>query len=309
MRSKNKHSHYPLQQSPLFRLKGIGQFENILGVQWDSIDNLLSPRNYRVWLNEKKREIQQPTGWLAHVHKRIGNLFARIELPDYLYSQKGRSYVDNARQHIGLTPLVKTDIYKFYPSTTRKMVFRMFLIDFECAEDIAHQLANICCYRQEHLPTGSPLSGRVAFFAAKHMFDEIEALTIREQCSMTAYVDDITVSGLAANKKLLGEIRQIISHHGFKTKQKKSRTYFPTSAKTVTGTIIVGTELRLPNERHRKIWESKLTLETAKGNEKQKILRKLKGRILEARGCPEFCVNGVSLLLHHSVFKLDSKPI
>ena len=27
------------------------------------------------------------------------------------------------------------------------------------------------------------------------------------------------------------------------------------------------------------------------------------------RGCPEFCVNGISLLLRHPVFKLDSKPI
>ena len=48
---------------------------------------------------------------------------------------------------------------------------RMFLHDFECAEDIAHRLADICCYKQLHLPTGSPVSGRIAFFAAKHMFD------------------------------------------------------------------------------------------------------------------------------------------
>ena len=27
------------------------------------------------------------------------------------------------------------------------------------------------------------------------------------------------------------------------------------------------------------------------------------------RGCPEFCVNGISSLLRHPVFELDSKPI
>ena len=26
-------------------------------------------------------------------------------------------------------------------------------------------------------------------------------------------------------------------------------------------------------------------------------------------GCPEFCVNGISLLLRHPVLKLDTKPI
>jgi hypothetical protein len=26
-------------------------------------------------------------------------------------------------------------------------------------------------------------------------------------------------------------------------------------------------------------------------------------------GCPEFCINGISLLLRHPVFELDSKPV
>ena len=32
-------------------------------------------------------------------------------------------------------------------------------------------------------------------------------------------------------------------------------------------------------------------------------------RKLQNRGCPEFCVNGISSLLRHPVFELDSKPI
>ena len=283
MRSKNPPERYPLHQSPLYRLRGKGQFEKILGVEWDAIGKLLSPDNYRVWLNDKGREIQQPLGWLAHVHVRIRTLFSRIELPGYLYSQKGRSYTDNARQHVGSTPLLKTDIHKFYPSTTWRMVYRMFVRDFECAEDIAHQLSDICCYRQEHLPTGSSLSDRVAFFAARHMFDDIASLAEREGCRMTAYVDDITVSGQSASKKMLGEIRKIISRHGLNTKRKKSKTYAATSAKVVTGAVIAGNELRLPNVRHRKIWETKQDLARAGHCDKTRILRTLKGRLQEAK--------------------------
>jgi hypothetical protein len=29
----------------------------------------------------------------------------------------------------------------------------------------------------------------------------------------------------------------------------------------------------------------------------------------QQRGCPEFCVNGVSLLLRHPILELDSKPV
>jgi hypothetical protein len=282
MKSKNTPERYPLHQSPLYRLRGKGQFEKVLGVEWSAVNKLLATDNYRVWENDKGREIQQPLGWLAHVHGLIGKLLSRIELPDYLYSQKGRSYADNAREHVGSTPLVKTDIHKFYPSTTRQMVYRMFVVDFLCAEDIAHCLADICCYRQKHLPTGSALSGRVAFFAARHMFDDIAELAKSEQCRMTAYVDDVTISGTAATKKLLGEVRKLVSRHGYKTKQKKSKTYAATSVKVVTGAVVVGPELRLPNERHRKIWQARQELLRCGREQKAPLLRALRGRLQEA---------------------------
>jgi hypothetical protein len=274
---------YPLHQSPLYRIIGKGQFEKKLGVQWSANDKLISPDNYRVWLNDKGREIQQPLGWLAHVHRHIGKLLACIELPDYLYSQKGRSYADNAKQHVGTTLLFKTDIHKFYPSTTWQMVYRLFKFDFECAADIASRLADICCYHQEHLPTGSPLSGRIAFFAAKPMFDEIANLAARTQCKMTVYVDDVTVSGQGATKELLWEIRKAVHRHGFNTKLEKSRTYAPTSAKTVTGAVIVGNNLRLPNKRHRKIMEARQAIVMASPSDKKQFTRALRGRLQEAR--------------------------
>jgi|GEM_PF-5099192 len=128
MQSKSLHKRYPLERSPLYRLRGKGKFETVLGVQWDAVPKLLDIKHYRVWINKKGREIQAPHGWLAQVHRRIGELLGRIELPDYVYSQKGRSYADNARAHRGETPLVKTDISRFYPSVTRQAVFCSGLI-------------------------------------------------------------------------------------------------------------------------------------------------------------------------------------
>lgn len=282
MRSKNGRECYPLHQSPLYKMRGKGQFEAVIGVQWDAVDKLLGPKNYRVWTNSKGRVIQQPLRRLAAVHGRIANLLSRIELPDYVFSKKGRSYADNARQHVGTVPLIKTDIHKFYPSVTRDMVYRLFARDFQCAEDIAHRLADICCYRQEHVPTGSTLSGRVAFFAARHMFDEIAAIATERECRMTAYVDDITVSGHGATKRFLGEIRKVVRRNGLKTKQRKSRTYAPTAAKTVTGTIVAGEALRLPNARYLKIWKTKQALAIAAGPEKKRLHGALRGRLQEA---------------------------
>lgn len=267
----------------MYRIKGKEQFKKALNVDWSSINKLLAESNYRVWINDKGREIQQPIRWLAQIHNRIGKLLSRIDLPEYVYSQKGRSYADNARIHIGNIPLIKTDICTFFPSTTWKMVFQMFKNDFKCAIDVSHLLADICCYKQEHLPTGSPLSGRVAYFAAKHMFDQISDMALNNNCQMSLYVDDLTISGPGATKTLLAQIRKTISRHGYKTKRTKSITYSPEAVKSVTGTVVASDALRLPNERHKKIWETRKMLASANPSDKMQLQRSLKGRIQEAK--------------------------
>lgn len=280
--SKPPTNQHPLNQSCLYKLRGTGQFAAALHLSWEDAERLITHGVYRVWVNEKGREIQAPEGTLKSIHQRIGDLLARIEQPAYLFSQKGRSYADNARAHRGSAPLIKTDISKFYPSVTHAMVVRLFRDDFLCAPDIARRLADLCCYQQRHLPTGSSLSGRVAFWATRHMFDEVASLAAEHRCVMTAYVDDITVSGDAATKSLLGEIRRTVHKHGLKTKGKKSLTYPASAPKLVTGVIVAGNETRLPNKRHQKIHQLFQELTQASGQQRQDLKKKLHSRLKEA---------------------------
>lgn len=280
--SKKAPKQYPLRDSPFFRIKGKRRFEAVLGVSWDSCEHLSAPEHYRSWLNANGREIQNPLGWMKHIHHRIADLFSRIQTPDYLHSRKGRSYAGNAAFHAGSTPLFKTDISKFYPSTTHAMVYRMFVRDFECDPEVAQRLADICCYQKKHVPTGSELSGRIAFWSAKPMFDKVFALAQSSSCEMTLYVDDIVISGDQATKSLLGQVRQIVSQYGFKTKAKKSITYAANQAKTVTGVVVVGDELRLPNSRHRKIWEARKAYANGSQAERPTLKAALVGRMREA---------------------------
>jgi len=252
------------------------------GVDWDHVPTLLSSNAYREWTNEAGRLIQAPIGWMNSVHSKLARLFARIELPDYVYSQRGRSYVDNGREHAGIHPAVRTDINKFYPSVTRDMVFRMFRDDLQCAADVAARLADICCFQQVHLPTGSPLSGRVAFFAAKAMFDEVEQLASRTDCTLTVYVDDIVLSGSGATKTVLAEMRGIIAKHGLKSKASKSKTYAANAAKSITGTVVVGDSVRLPNVRHRLMREARIAAANRSAPDREGLIRQLRGREIEA---------------------------
>ena len=283
MQSKRPLKRYPLTRSPLYRLRGKTKFEAIIGVKWDAVPRLLDDKYYRVWINKKGREIQAPQGRLLALHERIGKLLARIELPDYVYSQKGRSYADNARAHRGGTPLIKTDISRFYPSVTRQAVFHMFLDVFECAVDVARRLADVCCYKQAYLPTGSPLSGRIAFFAKLRMFEKIAGLVRDADCKMTVYVDDVTISGAAANKAMLSAVRRIIRSYDLKTQDQKSKTYASDAIKTVTGAIVVRDEVRLPNKRHLNIHLARKAVQVAAPENRKQAQRVLAGRLQEAQ--------------------------
>ncbi len=283
MRLSKASKRYPIHQSPFFKLVGLGGLERLIGIELGHIDRLLHPGNYRVWVNDKGREIQQPIGQLGQVHKRVGRLLARVVVPDYVYSQKGRSYIDNARRHLGIVPLAKTDVSKFYPSTTRYMIWRLFAHDFKCANDVAYLLSDICCYQQEHLPTGSPLSGHLAYLAAREMFDEIDAFAKASQSRMTVYVDDVTLSGSAVTKRMIWDVRRIISRHGLETKRSKTVVYSANVPKTVTGAIVSGNVLKLPNSRHKRIWEARSEIGRAHPRERRKLLSSLRGREQEAK--------------------------
>jgi hypothetical protein len=280
--SRKRHRLYPLNQSPLFKLRGLGQFEKLLHIDLRRLPELLDESNYRVFLRGD-RWIQQPLNALDLVHRRIAKLLSRVEKPDYLYSQRGRSHIDNASRHVGTIPLVKTDINKFHPSTTRDMVVRLFAQDFQCATDIANILGDICCYRAQHLPTGSSISGYIAFLAAKPMFDEIDSAAKEVSATMTLFGDDVTISGANVGLELLLRVRRLVRLHGLRTRKAKSKSYEATQPKPITGAVVRGYQLLLPNKQHKKIAQTRRDLRRASPLQRYILKARLKGQLLAAQ--------------------------
>lgn len=286
LRLRSDKSRYPIEKSPLCRIRGIHQFGQVLGVGWRDSSKLLDSRYYKVFWktspNKKPRLIQYPIYELAVVHNRLASLLARVEMPDYVFSQKGRSHIDNASEHRGTTPLIKTDIHRFFPSTLHQRIFRFFRDRLECAADIAWRLADLCCYEQKHLPTGSQISGYLAFFSAQEMFDEVAALLVSKDCCPTLFVDDLTVSGKQASTQTLVEMRSIIRHHGYRTSDEKSKTYAATGAKEVTGAVLLRERLLLPNARHKELHQALKSFDHASISDQQILLPRILGRQSEA---------------------------
>lgn len=256
---------YPAHKSSLFRLRGKNKFEKLFNIKLEDVELIANIENYRVWTNPKGREIQEPIGKVKKFHESLNAFLCRIEPPNYLKSKKGSSHIDNALSHASESDknLIKTDISKFFSSVTKKDVACLFLYEFECSKDIAHAIAELCCYKNAFLPTGSCLSQRLAFMAKRAMFDEIFKLAQTENCVLTVYVDDITVSGDRATKEMLANIRQIIRVNNLKTSNKKSLTYAASTAKQVTGMILKNNSCALPNKHHKEIFELKNILKNS----------------------------------------------
>jgi hypothetical protein len=275
---------YSIDQSPLYRLVGLKQLELCLGIELDRLDKLLKDGSYRTWKNDNGREIQHPLGWLAQVHGKIAKYLSRIETPDYVNHKIGCSHVKNAAEHTGYHSVVKTDISNYYPSITRSMLKAMFVKQFKCASDVAGILADICTFQRTHLATGSPVSGYLAFWASKDLFDKVQELSKERGCVFTLYVDDLTISGNAATKRLLKEVMSAVKAKGLKTNKAKSKTFAPHATKIITGVAVRGNECLLPNKRHKGIAETRKAIESAQQADQKEALKKsLKGKLMAAK--------------------------
>src|SRR5439155_6444552 len=118
--------------------------------------------------------------------------------------------------------------------------------------------------------TGSPVSNELAFFSNRHVMDDIHALALSRQCRMTLLVDDITITGPSASKKLLHEITMLLraASHRVSCKPRKTRTYGTGQTKHITGTVVQDGQIRLPNRRHKALRDA--FLNAAGGTKRQR---------------------------------------
>ncbi len=282
---------YPIDQSRLYRCVSKKKLAELLGIDRAMLIALTKdPTAYRTFTRRtggRERLIEEPRGELRRVHDRLLALLSRIQPPSYLHSGvKRRSYISNAKQHVGGGRILKTDVSQFYPSTTHHQVFVGFLRELRCAGDVARLLADLCTY-QGHVPTGSPISMPAAFFAHKQAFDALHRRMLEQNIMMTVYVDDITLSGGSLMRQHFCPIKKAFAATGMRVHKTR---FFGRGPASVTGVIVRGAEILLPNRRHRRILEGIRLLASDDANpDRPSIASTLRGRINEAANVDSTC--------------------
>jgi hypothetical protein len=267
MRSNQK--RYDVSQSPFYKLSSRSRLAGLLGITLAELRRFETDGDmYREFDLPKKtggtRHVENPTPGLKAAQARMATILGRIMPPDFLYCPvKGRCYVSNAAQHIGNRVVRCIDIKKFFPSTPSHRVDWTFRNIFKCPADIAGLLTKVSTYKG-HLPTGSPLSPILAYFAFYDLWDRIGEFCREKGYTLTIYVDDITVSGPKVPMKDMWQVQRMI--HGAGLRYHKEKGYFDVPAE-VTGVIVHPAGVTVPNRQLKKLHTAKKALPSKVGDE------------------------------------------
>lgn len=274
----------PIKASALFRLTSPRRLAEKLLVPRSTLERLVGfgDDNYLVRPDRKSgRIIEEPKPQLKFIQQRFARLLAQIETPDYLHSGvKGRSYITNANSHEADRACVTLDIKKFFPSSSSHYVQRFFEDLLEYPADVASRARQLLTCGG-HLPTGGNASTILSFWAYKPMFDEIDAKARAHESDFTLYVDDMSITGVFANRKFQQAARKIIASYGLRAH--KAKTFSPGQPRVLTGIAKTRCGRELPHRRAKGIAELELMEALAPtAAAKLNLLPSLIGKLSEA---------------------------
>jgi hypothetical protein len=274
---------HPIKQSPLHKLGNHRRLAAILRVDSKTLRRLarIGGTGYSEWdeISEtgKTRHIENPKPGLKRAQARLATLLGMIEAPDFLTCPvKGRSYVTNARHHVGSAEVVTLDISKYFPTTRWKRVYWFFNKRMNMPADTAWTLASLATL-DGHLPTGSPLSPIMAYLAHEDMWLAVAKLAKSAGCRLTVYMDDLTISGDRVPESLVWTIKKEIHKTGLRLNNRKERRFSGGEA-VITGLIVTESSVKIPKRSHLKLSVTrKAFANEPEGPVRAKIKRRMKG--------------------------------
>lgn len=253
---------YAIDQCGLYALTSHRKLSDRLGKSVSFIKARARSNDlYKEWPEPKKsggfRLIEAPRDDLKKLQRRIADLLQRVTPPEFLFSPvKGRSYMDNATAHVHPKEIRLLDINDYFGQCDARSVYTFFNTRLRCEPDVAHTLTCLTT-RNGHLPQGSPSSPILSFYSCWPMWEEVSRLVREVGCSITVYVDDITISGSFVPEELIWRTKEVLRRNGHTHNLRKERRRYQTSAE-VTGVIVGQGKFCAPHRHYKKLQAARI---------------------------------------------------
>jgi len=196
-----------------------------------------------------------------------GQILEKLTPSPYAYAFRPKtSIVDNAKQHVGKSVIVKLDIKDFFPSITFNRI-RGYFEFLGYNPGVATVLALLCtdaprvritirgrsqivAVGDRSLPQGACTSPALANLIASRLDLRLVGLvqTFSGEWTYTRYADDLTFSTTDVNPsigKLIAAVTHIAKDENFEIKSEKTRIMRSPRRQSVTG-LIVSEDVRIP---------------------------------------------------------------
>lgn len=265
-------------ECPLYGMQSKKQLYKFLSINDEELKKGVCNKYQKVEIAQDGRLLEKSSGELKDVQKRINGCLKKCEYPSYLHSGlKGKSYYTNAKVHQNCKYMFKVDISAFFPNTKREKVYDFFLHELAVSPDVAKLLTDYTTIDigvnldnderlkelvvsknirfDNHLITGAPTSILLSFLCNRRMFDTLDKISEKNNCTFSVYVDDIFFSSLTAipshvKKRIITELNS----NGYNVSDKKVKYYRSDDYKVVTGVAISpNNELKITNRLRYKI--------------------------------------------------------
>ena len=229
--------------------------------------NLQIPRR-----NGKDRHIEAPIRTLKYIQRILHESLGRVYGPHPAVHGflSGRSIVSNAENHLERRYVLNLDLEDFFPSITRKRVFgRLVSEPYSFDSVVANLIAALSTNYYGQLPQGSPASPVIANMVAASLDTDLVRLCRPLGARYTRYADDITIStsrielsprlarypnALGTGQVVIGdELTEIITRHGFRINNRKSRLQSYWTRQMCTGLVVNGNRSSPPRPYIRRL--------------------------------------------------------
>jgi retron-type reverse transcriptase len=151
------------------------------------------------------------------------------------------SILRNAQLHRRPGTIIRLDVHSFFPSISADMI-AVYLKRHRVHPRLAMLLAALLTYKAR-LPQGAPSSPIVSNAVAHALDVQVAAFSRRHNLIYSRYADDIVLSSRvhlnrAECKDVVLRIRELLSRHGFRINNRKTRVMHRHHRQLVTGVVI-----------------------------------------------------------------------
>lgn len=289
---KEKLKFYNINQSPLYKLSSKKKFyelfisknlSNSIIIKQKVSDIFANLDQYLCKFKKDRRDMYKLMKELKYINKKLFSLLSKIETPDYLFSKKGKSHIDNAKYHLGNEYVFNIDISSYFPSVKKYKVFNYYRKCLKMPPDIADLMCKFTVF-DDHLSQGLSTSPILAYLVNQKMFDSLFNF-IKESMFMSVYVDDVTFSSNnPISKSKRDKIIKIVEDSGYEVQSKKIKYFIKGKHKIITGIVISKySKIQVPNKIKKKIINNEPPKQNPKDGKLKNINSCQLGRIYFAR--------------------------